>query len=363
MRGESPEWPFGSDPIELARFEDFCLREGVFAQVHGSVSRLKWPEPIKDFIRRQTIARSLWEQQHASVLVDALGVLANEHVQPLVFKGTALAYSVYAEPYARVRADSDLLIEPGQRKKAAKALRAAGFARQGSIDGEYVSYEVSFTREQNRFLHVLDLHWRIHYSQFQSNRFPYEYLRLRSSPLPRLSPIAFAPSRADSILLNCVHRANDMNTPQWSSKGPSFGTERLISLYDIHLLLEQMGRHELDELTSTAQRLGVMSICRRWVLAAVSNFATRVPATFIAAWDADVAMDAFGRYHAANIVAQRWTDFVSVQGVRGKVAFLAEHIFPPADYMRERFPSSQDRNWSLRARRLLHGLRRWRKLY
>jgi hypothetical protein len=363
MRGESPEWPFARDAVELARFEEFCTREGVSAQLHASASRLKWPERIADFIRRQTIARSMWEQQHATVLAGALEVLANEHLQPLVFKGTALAYSVYAEPYVRARADSDLLLEPGQRKKAAKALQAAGFVRQGSIDGEYVSYEVSFTREQNRFLHYLDLHWRIHYSQFQSIRFPYAYLRRRAGPLPRLSPIALAPAPVDSILLNCVHRANDMNTPQWASDQPVFGTERLISLYDIHLLLESMGPHELDELTSTAQLLGVMSICRRWILAAVSNFATRVPTAFIDVWKADAGTDAFCRYHAANTVAQRWADFASVPGVRCKVAYLAEHISPPADYMRERFPLSQDSSWSLRARRLAHGLKRWRKLY
>jgi hypothetical protein len=329
--------------------------------LHDSASHLPWPAPVTDFIRRETMGWSMWELQHRQALVGALEALAAQDIEPLLFKGTALAYGAYAEPYTRLRADSDLLVEPHQRKRAARALESVGFDRKGSVSGEYVSYEASFTRQVSGFVHQLDLHWRIHYSQFQSTRLSYAFLREQARPLPRLSLHALAPSPAHAVLLNCVHRANDLNVPQWQSDQPVFAAQRLVSRYDLHLLLEGMTPGELDDLISTAHRLGVASICREPILAAVANFGTRAPESFVEAWRVDSAPDSFAEYHAASAPAQRWSDFVSIRGVWAKAAFLGEHIAPPADYMQERFPDLQGRRWWLRGRRLLHGLRRWRQ--
>lgn len=67
------------------------------------------PQSLQQKIRaaayNETAAEMLWEQEIEEV-IDKLG---GTHIQPLVFKGTALAYSLYAQPHLRSRSDTDLL--------------------------------------------------------------------------------------------------------------------------------------------------------------------------------------------------------------------------------------------------------------
>ena len=322
-----------------------------------------WPAAVLDALRQQAMAWAIWEQRHRQILEEALEALEACNVHPLVFKGSALAYSVYPEPYLRPRADTDLLIAADDRHHAALALESLGFARSGTVDCEYISYESGFTRREVGLTQMIDLHWRIHYSQLQAHRFPYETLRNQARPLPRLSRHAMGASPVHAVLLNCVHRSNDMRLPQWSEGHALFGTDRLIWIYDIHLLLEQMTPGELEDLARAALATGVRILVREPIRLAVHHFGTRIPESLEMALDAPGESDAVTRYQGQSAFRQRWADFSAVKGAGAKADFLLEHLTPPPAYMRDRYPGSEKTPvMLLRARRLLEGLRRWRSL-
>ena len=363
LRGEKPSWPLPEDSKTVALFLDRCTHHGVQVLLHARAAGLRWPPAALAALRQQAMAWALWEEHHRHMLEAALEALASRNVRPVVFKGSALAYSVYPEPYLRPRADTDLLIAAKDRWQAAAALESLGFARSGTVDCEYISYESGFTRREAGLTQMIDLHWRIHYSQMQAHRFPYQTLRDQARPLPRLSRNAMGASPVHAVLLNCVHRANDMRVPQWSGGQASFGADRLIWIYDVHLLVEQMTPRELEDLARTALAAGVRTLVKDPIALAVRHFNTRLPDSLLRSLDAPGESDSVARYQSQSALRQRWADFSAVDGVGAKAAYLLEHIVPPPAYMRDRYPGCDQTPMArLRARRLLEGLRRWRSL-
>lgn len=363
LRGEKPEWPFSAHTTQPATFIDFCIDHGVQVLLHLKAPGLPWPAGVLDSLRTQAIGWAIREQRHLDVLRQALAVLATHGIEPVIFKGTALAYGFYGEAFMRPRADTDVIVPPSQRALASRILESEGFTRHGSVASEFVSYEASFKRADGPFMHTIDLHWRVHYSQFESSRISYEVLRAKAQPLPRLSAAALRVYPPHAVILSCLHRANDMSFPLWAGDSPAWGSDRLIWIYDLHCLLQHMSAMEIGELGKEAALVGMKSVCREPIEMAAKKFGTAVPAELIQALADPHAKDSVQSYLASSPLRQKWADFNSVEGVRRKCTFLAHHLAPPADYIFERFPDLPHAGAGLlQIRRLVHGLSRWKRL-
>ena len=77
-------------------------------------------------------------------VVDALAAAG---VPALITKGTALAYTVYPQPWLRPRTDTDLLVRHEDVPAASLALQACGYTRSDALStGELVSHQYAFER-------------------------------------------------------------------------------------------------------------------------------------------------------------------------------------------------------------------------
>ena len=74
-----------------------------------------------------------------------LAAFERSRVPSLVIKGTALAYSVYADPALRVRGDTDLLVRPEARSSAQQALLNCGFTPLEAMAGDGASFREILT--------------------------------------------------------------------------------------------------------------------------------------------------------------------------------------------------------------------------
>lgn len=328
---------------------------GVQALAHGMAKTLPWPEQVLRGLETQAIGWAVWESRHRAHLDRALEALQQVGIEPIIFKGTALAYAWYAEPHLRTRADTDLLIPASRRRDAARALLAIGMDQKGSVEPEYVSYEASFQRAEAGALHSLDVHWRIHYSQMQAKLLSYEWLHARSEPGVRFAGRVRVPRRAVACLVTCLHRANDLRYPMWNEARASFGADRLIWLYDIHLLLNGMPDEDAFEMEQALVQTGLRSIWGEAVECARAAFGTPLHPRIADLLRQDGRSDPVRRYHSHSPWVQKWTDFTSLPGAARKFAFLHEHLLPPADYMHRRFPHDAGPLPLLRMRRLLQG--------
>ena len=89
------------------------------AEYHGMTALLnerlseypEWPTAAKDTVRRRVTIQAFWELEHQQILTAIIDAMSRKGIEPLLFKGTALAYGVYINPAWRTRGDTDLFVE------------------------------------------------------------------------------------------------------------------------------------------------------------------------------------------------------------------------------------------------------------
>jgi hypothetical protein len=341
------------------------------AQLHGVTSLLAHrlpsrssacpPEPLFELLRghlRHEAARELVVEAELQRLCAALHAGGVRH---LLFKGAPLAYTVYPEPYLRTRCDTDLLVAGDQRDAVDMLLRSAGYAPdEDAAGGEIASSERMYTRQLPcEVSHVVDLHWRLSNLQAFANALDFETLWAGSRPVPRLGPSARMPGFVHALLIACLHRAGHLG-PTREVEGVEYTTgNRLIWLYDIHLLAIRLDGAGWDRFVSEAGAKGLRAVCLDGLRTAREHLPVSVPQ--------DV-LDALSRpgpreVTAGHLRGGRWRrHLVDLQGVRGwgeRGRLLREWLFPPASYMLRKYGTHSRASlpW-LYLRRVLGGI--WR---
>jgi hypothetical protein len=315
------------------------------------------PSPLLDRLRASTQAYAAWEMGHRSALLDALSALASDGIEPVLFKGTALAYSVYANPVLRTRSDTDLIVPMHERPRVESALFRCGFAPEPAV----ASGQTSFTRAGPGGPHGLDVHWQVSNSEVLCRLFTYREMRAEAVPLPALAPNALASSPVHALLLACMHRGTHRHNPYYVSGEAHFGGNRLIWLYDLHLLAGSFDERDWKSFVARAETKGLLGVCGEGLALARECFASSVPDHVWAAMARPQSREPAADYLSAGPRRQQWLDFRAQPGALRKARHLRELLFPPAEYMRSRFAVERG-HWLpwLYARRAFVGA--WRKL-
>jgi hypothetical protein len=271
----------------------------------------------------------------------------------LLFKGAALAYSHYRRPDLRPRLDSDVLVRPETRDLTEQVLVDLGYERVQQFSGDLVTYQVPYIkRRQDAVVHVLDVHWRLANPQAFGQVLTYDDLLDQAEPLPALGQAARAPGRAPALLLACVHRVAHHS-----------GADRLIWLYDVHLLAQTFGRQTWNRFASLAVANGVGAICADGLRASRADLGTKVPTATLEQLaragsneDRTAAYLKPNRRHAQTVAS----DLRALGSWRERANLVRQHAFPPARYMRDVYaPASGAPLALLYVRRAVRGARRW----
>jgi hypothetical protein len=345
LRGEQPAWLDAADVALAAAFIERSEYHGVqallYERLHGAPG---WPQSLLQALHQRAIGGAMWELRHQQVVAETLAALARIGIEPVLFKGTALAYSLYPDPALRTRGDSDLLVPPRDKARALHALTALGFARVLEL-GELTSYQACLTREvAGGGDHTFDLHWKISNSELLSRLFSYDELRRNAVPLPALSPHALGADSVRALLIACMHRARHRQAPYYVGGVAHYSGDRLIWLYDIHLLARNLAPEQWDECLVLAAEKGLRAVCLEGIERARACFATPVPQRVLQALSAPGCREAAAEYLEAGHLRRRWLDLCTHQTLGAKLRFVAALVFPPRSYMRERFPRSRP-NW------------------
>ena len=346
----------GQDAANVDAWMASAERHGITALLAARLA----DAPVSPFLERlnaATRAYAAWEMGHRRALADALASLAAAGIEPVLFKGTALAYSVYPNPVLRTRADTDLIVPPDERERVTSALLRCGFVPEVSVE----SGQTSLVRAGPGGLHGLDVHWQVNNSAVLSRLFTYQELRADAVPLTALAPEALAASPVHALLLACMHRGTHRHNPYYVSGEPHFGGDRLIWLYDLHLLAQSFRERDWHSFISRAETKGLLGVCADGLDLARECFSTNVPEHVRDAMSRPRSREAASAYLSAGPWTQHWLDFQAQHGARRKARHLRELLFPPAEYMRARF-AGERAHWLpwLYARRVFAGA--WRRL-
>src|ERR1051326_6123264 len=102
LRDANARWP-----------DSVTADEQQLVDVHGMLS-IVYAHSRLPSLREAAMSAAAVEALQLTDLRDVLGALEARGVIPLIVKGTALAYSIYASPDLRSRSDTDVLIDADQ---------------------------------------------------------------------------------------------------------------------------------------------------------------------------------------------------------------------------------------------------------
>jgi len=326
LRGEPAPWPAEAGSGDAARLLESIKQHGVGPLVYSRLSDDSWP--IHAALRDVAIRAAAAEGLRLEDLRALLAAFESRGIRVVIIKGTGLAYDLYDAPEQRPRGDTDLLIDNKDGDAVRRMMLDLGYQSQLTSGDTLAVRQQSFSRAG----HVYDVHWDVANSPVVRDALPFAELIDRAIAVPRIAPIALAPSHVDALLLACIHRVAHHHD-----------NERLIWLYDIHMLREAMTADEHARFWHLAAERRVVTICERSIELADEWFAT-VSHDRARDWlsenerTRDEPSAAFlerGRRRAAIL-----GDDLKALNWRLRLRRLRELALPPVDFMRQSFPSA-----------------------
>ena len=249
-----PDWA----DIDVTDFVASCGSNGVTALVHDLLSKqqhLHAPEALLSALRGASTHAVVFESQHARLLGEVGKKLAAEGIQPLVFKGSALAYQFYDPPFTRERCDTDMLFKSKDVALAAAALlcKDLGFKSYTTAEGSLISYEKAiFKTDAIGIHHELDIHWKISNNNIYGNTFSYDELYRRGISVDIGGHRFQTPSAVDALIITFLHRM--ANIAEGKEK-------RLIWLYDMKLISDTLTPRDWQSMVDRARMKRIAHTC------------------------------------------------------------------------------------------------------
>jgi hypothetical protein len=292
---------------------------------------LGWPAELIARLKETALRQAAAELRLEADLRSLLKAFAEVGIRPLLLKGTALAYSLYSEPWLRPRCDADLLIAEAEREQAAVLLLRLGYQPILETEAEYLGSQKSYSKTGTGIRFNYDLHWQIS----NANRhFSTEFSEKGFSPVPvpALGEHAWTLNTVDSLLYACFHRAGHF----------SHSGDRLIWLHDIHLLCQSLTKEEAEMFFSKASQLEIKALCADAIAVTQSWFSTELPARLTALMQARGGTEAFAALlkPGGRQIGIKNHALLELQGLhtwRERIRFLLQNVFPPPEFMRWRY--------------------------
>lgn len=327
----SGQWPQESVPADAWEpLEEAARNEGVASALFELVSWHETASPAAASFRE-----ALAGEARRAAALEILNRIELERVLPrlagaghrfLLIKGAPLAYTLYPNPAHRTRCDTDLLVPPDDVDGFIHALEELGYREIAAIGGELVSHQKSLAyKDQTGNPHVCDVHWKISNRPGLADRIGFEELWAHRRDVTALGRGACAPEDVYALLLACLHLS-----------GHHPGEERLIWLYDIHLLAQRLSAGDKKRFTGLCRKKDVVRHCLPVLSLAEGHFPSPALAEIVAALGGvgETAGTTAMRPSRLALLAE---DLCALPGWRARLRLLKEHAFPGMDYMRARY--------------------------
>jgi hypothetical protein len=323
----APTRPSAADAARWLRTATHHGVHLVLADGLAGHAQAHWPSTFTSELGVLTGAAVLVEAVVHDECVRVFSALEKRGVHPIVFKGGALAHTIYRRPYLRPRTDTDILIAKPDLPAIEETFAALRYTRPVETSGALVTHQCHFEkREGPGVLHAWDVHWKISNAQAVADALTYEEISRDAVPIPALGGVA-APSNVNALLLACLHRvAHHADAPD------------LLWLLDIHLLALRMSPHDWQHVIALARARAVWSACARSLARSADIFRTTIP-RFVADALAEPIDDRASQLLAPGLrqIDILRADLAALPTWSARWRLVREHVFPPAAFMAARY--------------------------
>jgi hypothetical protein len=325
VRGDVVEWPAGI--VAEGSFVDAAIDHSVEALVVWQLRRAgtfdRWPPAIQTRLAQLAREEALLEAGRERELRGVLAALHDAAVRCVAFKGAALAYSRYPEPWLRPRNDNDLLVPADDVAAADRVMKALGYEPPNVLTGEFVGHQTPYVKTDPLGLrHVVEIHWKVNNRPLLADVPTFDEVWPSAVAVPALGDSARAPNDVHALLIACLHPASH-----------HYNSDNLVWAYDVHLLASRLVAGDLDEFVAVARRKRVAAICAGALQRAVDRFHTPVPRPALAALSVEGEPSAILLDKAAWRGDVRLSDLRSLPTWAAKLRLIREVALPGAEFM------------------------------
>jgi len=287
-----------------------------------------WPSGLLAGLRETALRQVAFELVLEVDLRRLLVAFAEIGVKPLLLKGTPLSHTLYPELGLRPRCDTDLLIPESARKKTAALMKRSGYHALHEANADYISSQMSYSKKIQGFFCSYDIHWQVSNCNRQFSRdFTDGRLFEDAVAIPSLGQNARTLNRVDALLFSCFHRAGHF----------AHSGDRLIWLYDIHLLCQTLTKRKSKNFFDKAKQLEIVTVCADAITVAQSWFDTVLSQPLESLLKEKAENEFSGiLLESGRLGGIKQHAFLELKGMsswRERFYFLFQNAFPPAEYM------------------------------
>ena len=287
------------------------------------------PSEVADALNQRKTMMVANDALKQRALVELFDSFANEGLnRSVLFKGSALAYSLYPQPWLRPRTDSDLLIDEADFTKFEKAFNKLGYQKLFAIEGKHISYQSTFSKRlAGKSVMNIDLHWRINNRQILSQSFNVDQLLESNNQLDQLSNNINIPSAVDSLLIASLHRL-----------GHHLDDERLTWLYDIHLIASSLSKDDWQAVIKKCEQKQLAAITLDALNLCHALFATEIDQQGLAQLQTlNLNKEPSQLFLQRDLPEWRyfWHDLSAMQSISEKLRLILENLIPSPAYVRQ----------------------------
>ncbi len=330
MKAQSMPWPEHQADHSGALFIEAAQQHGVLAflsQFREQLEKAGWPTLILQGIAIAGEATKQIQARREKAITGVFREFSKHNIDALIFKGAANACLLYSHPHLRTHADIDILIRQTQFEQVKQSLRTMGYAFDNILPTKYgPSQSTAMHKAPGETPVTFDIHWKINNRLALANTLEFDELDRRAVHIEQYGSDAMGFSYADAVLAACIHEAGSLN----SEKG------KLMSLYDVYLLLHKLDARQLQALTTMADEKQIGRLYRHYLQRCVATFCRdTVEDTQLAERVNGVVETAdFQRGElSAGLLAEnrswlnnQWLDLRSVGGTMGKIEFMMARL-------------------------------------
>ncbi len=250
---------------------------------------------------------------------ETLNLLDRNNIPALLLKGTPLSHLYYGQSYLRPRCDTDLYISEGDLEATARLLSENGYDITGLGHRKLSSKQFGASRSAMQQVRThFDIDWNLSNRVMFRSTLPFDDCYESRQPVPALGSMAATLCTIDLLLHACIHRiAHGRNTER----------NRLIWLYDIHLLVESMDEVELTRFHEKALQRSIGVLCADALEVINGLFNTKLPPELIEELKGNKKNEPSARLIHSIKLRWAWADMQSLKGIKEKAAFAKELLF------------------------------------
>jgi len=331
LRGESASWPAAA----CAEFENELLdrasHHGVAALIYGVVESNRgwngWPDRIREELLKASRSAAAQDMLRSHTLEKLLTEFDKQGIRVLIIKGAALAVTLYEHSRLRTRSDTDLFIHFGDIERVCSSLSDLGLEILTPV---YKNHQFVCAKKTTHGSLHFDIHWRIQNAPQYARVISFDEAWAKSVPVPGMAG-AHMLNGVDALLLACLHLKGSQHHDE----------DRLIWLYDIHLLASSLSIESWNEFQRMVVEKGVGAACLDGLLKSRDSFSTEIPPGFIAALEASHPVQ--GRFASSNL-ALLIDDLRCLPGLRSRSILLKELFLPSPSALMARYEKG-NRAW------------------